>query len=109
LDEAYARVTDGEIWVVGLHISPYEQGNVNNHDPVRLRKLLLHKREIAKIAPRLKMQGLTLVPTRIFFNERGLAKISIALVKGKRMSDKREDLKTKDAKREMQRAMRRRR
>ncbi len=109
LDEAYGRVINHEIWVEGFHISTYEMGNVHNHAPIRRRKLLLHKSEIVKIEPRLKIKGLTLVPARVYFNDRGLVKMTIAVVKGKRIRDRREDLKQRDAKREMERAMRQRR
>ncbi len=108
LDESYARHKDGEIWLIGCNIPPYSHGSDTNHEPTRARKLLLHKQQIRKIAPKLKTQGLTLVPVDIHFNERGLAKVTIALAKGKKQTDKRQDLKKKDAKRDMDRAMRRR-
>jgi SsrA-binding protein len=109
LDEAYARVEDGELWLIGMNISTYEHGNVQNHAPLRQRKLLLHRREIDKLLPKVQQQGLTLVPTKVYFNDRGLAKCEIALAKGKATHDKREDLKKREHTREMERAMRRNR
>lgn len=108
LDEAYARHQNGEIWLIGCNIPPYSHGNDANHSAKRSRKLLLHKKQIQKIAPKVTTQGLTLVPVDIHFNKRGLAKVTLALARGKKMADKRQDLKKKDAKREMDRAMRRR-
>ena len=105
LEEAFATIEGGEIWLLGFHIPTYEHGNVHNHDPNRRRKLLLHKREIAKITPKLTLKGLTLVPVKVYFNERGLAKVTLALAKGKTHGDKRQDMKTRDAKREMDRAI----
>lgn len=107
LDEAYARVRGQEIWLVGFHIAPYEHGNVMNHEPLRPRKLLLHGREIRKLIPKVTQAGLTLVPLRIYFNARGLAKCTLALAKGKAHRDKRQDIRKREQKREMDRAMRR--
>ena len=109
LEEAYACLQGGELWVIGLHISPYSHGQNANHDPLRRRKLLLHRREIAKIRPKVEQRGLTLVPLRIYFNERGIAKVTIGLARGKRMADKRQDMKARDHKREMDREIRSRR
>ena len=106
LEEAYACLQGGELWVIGLHISPYSHGQSANHDPLRRRKLLLHRREIAKIRPKVEQRGLTLVPLRIYFNERGIAKVTIGLARGKRMADKRQDMKARDHKREMDREIR---
>ena len=106
LEEAFALLKDGEIWLRGLHIAPYENAHVNAHVPTRTRKLLLHRREIDKIAPKIKQRGLTLVPIKIYFNDRGLAKLTLALAQGKTHRDKRQDLQKRDAKREMDRAMR---
>ncbi len=108
LEEAFATIDAGEIWLRGFHIPPYDHGNVHNHDPNRRRKLLLHKREINKIEPKLTLRGLTLVPVKVYFNERGLAKVTLALAKGKTHGDKRQDLKTRDAKREMDREIKNR-
>jgi SsrA-binding protein len=107
LEEAYARVRGDEVWLVGCHIAPYEHGNVMNHEPLRPRKLLLHRREIRKVIPKITQRGLTLVPLRIYFTGRGLAKCSLALASGKAHRDKRQDIKTREQKREMDRAMRR--
>lgn len=108
LDEAYALIQGGEIWLRGFHIPPYEHGNVLNHEPTRKRKLLLHAREIKKIKPKLELRGFTLVPIKVYFNDRGLAKVTIAVARGKAHADKRDSLKKRDAKREMERAMRHR-
>ncbi len=109
LDEAYARLEGGELWIVDFHISPYKFGHTANHEPKRRRKLLLHAREIRKLKPQVEQKGLTLVPLQVYFNARGLAKVTIALVRGKKLADKRQDLKARDHKREMERAMRKRR
>jgi SsrA-binding protein len=90
---------ENELYVRNLHISPYEQGNQYNHQPLRDRKLLLKKKELKKLANKLDDQGLTIVPTRLFINEKGLAKIEIALAKGKKLYDKRETIKERDLKR----------
>jgi SsrA-binding protein len=108
LDEAYARIQGEEIWLVGFNIAPYKHGNVMNHDPTRPRKLLLHKREIAKLLPKVLQRGQTLVPLRVYFNERGLCKVTLALARGKTHGDRRQDLKKREQKREIDRAMRRR-
>ena len=109
LDEAYALIDRGELWLVGFHISPYKFGPTADQDPKRRRKLLLHRREFEKLRPKLEQKGLTLVPLRVYFNARGLAKVSIALARGKHDRDKRQDQKAHEHKREMDRAMRRRR
>ena len=101
--DSYCLVHKGEIWLKSLHIAEYSHGTVNNHDPVRDRKLLLQKREINKIDSKLREKGYTLIPLRIFFNDKGLAKIEIGLAKGKKLHDKRETLKRKDVEREMKR------
>ena len=108
-EESYARLEDGELFLVGCHISPYTHGNVFNHDPLRRRRLLVHRQELRKLKPKVEQKGLTLVPIRIYFNERGIAKLTIALARGKNVSDKRQDMKARDDKRDMDRAMRRRR
>ncbi|MCX6319543.1 MAG: SsrA-binding protein SmpB [Bacteroidetes bacterium] len=101
-NDSYCLLQDGEIWIKSLHIAQYSHGTVNNHDPLRDRKLLLQKREIKKIAAKLKEKGYTLVPLRIFFTNR-LAKIEIGLAKGKKLHDKRESIKQRDVEREMKR------
>ncbi|CAN5760984.1 SsrA-binding protein SmpB [soil metagenome] len=102
LQDAFARVDRGEMWLYNLHISPYEQGNRFNHDPLRVRKLLLHRKELLKLVGKVDQKGLTLVPLDLHFR-RGVAKATIALVRGKKLHDKREDLKKRDAQREMDR------
>lgn len=104
IKEAFARVARGEVWVEGLNITPYEQGNRYNHDPVRSRKLLLHKREIEKLIGAVQRDGLSLVALEIYFL-RGRAKLMIALARGKKVHDKREDLKKRIVDREVARAI----
>lgn len=103
LDGSYARIQGDELWLVGAKIAQYEQAGINNHDPDRKRKLLLHKVEIRKIMVKLEQRGYTLVPLRIFFNQRGLAKAELALAKGKRQYDKRRSISERDQKRDMDR------
>ncbi|MCE7793096.1 SsrA-binding protein SmpB [Salipaludibacillus sp. CUR1] len=103
LKDSFARVSQGEVWLHNLHISPYEQGNRYNHDPVRTRKLLLHRKQINQLIGMTQQKGYTLVPLKIYIKN-GVAKVLIGLGKGKKKHDKREDLKRKDAKREIQRA-----
>jgi SsrA-binding protein len=101
LKESYAEVKHGEIFLVKCHISPYEAANIFNHDPLRDRKLLLHRREIKRLTGKIQERGLTLVPTRILINERGKIKLELALVRGKREYEKREALKKRDTDREI--------
>lgn len=103
LKDSFARVTGGEIWLSNMHISPYEQGNRYNHDPVRARKLLMHRKEIDKLVGITKEKGYTLVPLKVYIKN-GVAKVLLGLGRGKKKYDKREDLKRKDAKREVERA-----
>ena len=105
LKDAFARVHNGEVWVHNMHINTYEQGNRFNHDPLRTRKLLLHKKEIDKLAGAAKETGYALVPLRIYLKN-GFAKMALGLAKGKKQYDKRHDLKEKEAKREIARAFR---
>lgn len=102
-NDSYCLLNKGEVWVKSLHIAEYSHGNINNHEPMRDRKLLLEKREIRKIESKLKEKGYTLIPLRIYFNEKGLAKMEIGLAKGKKIHDKRESIKQKDVEREMKR------
>lgn len=102
-NDSYCLIHKGEIFIRNLHIAEYSHGTVNNHDPVRERKLLLQKREIKKIESKLKEKGYTIVPLRIYFNDKNLLKIEIGLAKGKKLHDKRETLRQKDAEREMKR------
>lgn len=107
LEGSYARMTDDEVWLVGAKIAPYERGGYVNHDPLRKRKLLLHKAQIKKIRVKLEQRGFTLVPTKIYFNERGKAKVELALATGKKLHDKRQTIQDRDAKRDMGRELRR--
>jgi len=107
LRDSYAGIRDGEVYLYNMHISPYEQGNRFNHEPLRTRKLLLHREEIRKLIGLTKQQGYTLVPLRLYLKG-GLCKVEIGLAKGKKIYDKRETLKQKDAKREVERALRER-
>jgi len=104
LKDSYAQIQNGEIFLQNMHISPYEQGNIFNHDPLRPRKLLLHKSEIIKLFSQTREKGYTLVPLKIYF-VRGKAKLELALVSGKKNYDKRQDLADKAAKRDVERAM----
>jgi SsrA-binding protein len=108
LEEAYGKVDGGEVWMIGSDIPEYAQGNRMNHKPKRPRKLLLHRREIAKFAGKASEQGYTLVPLRIYFRN-GLAKVELAVARGKQLHDKRQDQKKAEAQREINRAMSRRR
>lgn len=105
LVDSYAIVNKGEIWLLNLHISPYEQGNQFNHEPTRTRKLLLHRKEITRLIGAVERQGLTLLPLDLHF-KRGRAKVTLALGKGKKLHDKREDQKRKDDERDMARVAR---
>jgi len=105
MSDAYGIVRDGEVFLLNLHIPPYEQGNQFNHDPTRTRKLLLHKKEIKRMIGAVERQGLTLIPLELYF-KRGKAKVALALGKGKKLHDKRADEKKKDDQREMARALR---
>jgi SsrA-binding protein len=102
LQDAFASFERGELWLSNLHISPYEPGNRFNHDPLRRRKLLLHRRELRKLVGQVEQKGLTLVPLDLHFRG-GVAKVTIALVRGKKLHDKRADIKQRDAEREMAR------
>ncbi len=102
-NDSYCILNKGELWIKSLHIAEYTHGTVNNHDPLRERKLLLQKRELKKIAGKLKEKGYTLIPLRIFFSEKNLAKVEIGLGKGKKLHDKRETIKKRDVEREMKR------
>ena len=106
LEEAYARIRGGELYLIGCHISEYDHGNIQNHEPARPRKLLVHRRELNKIEGRLTQKGLTIVPVRIYFKH-GLAKIEIALATGKTFADKRDKLKKQQMDRDASREMRR--
>lgn len=108
IKESYAKIENGELILLGMNISPYEQGNRYNVDPLRPRKLLLHKQEIRKLIGYITMKGLTLVPLSVYINEDGKAKVEIAVARGKKNYDKREDIARRDAQREMDRKMKER-
>lgn len=103
MQDAYCLFINGELWIRSLHISPYEMGGYANHESKADRKLLLSKKELRKLEQKMKETGLTIVPTHLFINDRGWAKIGIALAKGKKLYDKRQDIKAKDMKRDMDR------
>src|SRR5437667_4378850 len=105
ISDAYGTVRDGEIFLLNLHISPYERGGYSNHEPARTRKLLLHRKEIRRLIGAVEREGLTLIPLELYFKN-GVAKVALALGKGKKLHDKRETEKSRDANREMARAMR---
>lgn len=105
LKESYAKIENGEVFIYNMHISPYEQGNRYNVDPLRERKLLLHKQEIRKLIGYTTQKGLTLVPLQVYLNEKGLVKMEIAVARGKKLYDKREDIAKRDAGRRMERMM----
>ncbi len=102
-NDSYCIIDKGELFIKSLHIAEYSHGTVNNHDPLRIRKLLLHKKEIRKLENKLKEKGYTIVPLRIFFNGKGFAKLEIGLGKGKKLYDKRETIKQRDVERELKR------
>ena len=102
IKESFVRIENEEVYIYGMHISPYEKGNIFNKDPLRVRKLLLHKKEILKIFGKMKEQGITVVPLQVYFSG-SLVKIEIGLAKGKKLYDKRETIAKKDQKREAQR------
>ncbi len=102
IKEAYVKIEEGEVFVYGMHISPYEKGNIFNRDPLRIKKLLLHKSEIRKLLDKVKEERLTIVPLEVYFNN-GRVKVEIGLAKGKKLYDKREDIAKKDQKREAER------
>ena len=104
LKDSFGRVEGGELFLYGMHVSPYEKGNIFNKDPVRPRKLLMKKREILRLFGLVQEKGLTLIPLKLYLNERGLVKVELALAKGKALYDKREDIKRREAGREMERA-----
>lgn len=102
-NDSYCIFNKGELWIKSFHISEYSHGTVNNHDPIRERKLLLNKRELKKLQAKIKEKGYTIVPLRLFFNEKNLVKLEIGLGKGKKLHDKRETIKQRDTERELKR------
>ena len=104
IKEAFVRIEDGEVFVYGMHVSPYEKGNIFNKDPLRVKKLLLHKYEINKLLGKIKEKGYTLVPLQVYFKD-GKVKVEIGLARGKKLYDKRAAMAAREAKREIERAM----
>ena len=102
LAEAYARIEHGEAWLIGAHIAPYEQGNRNNHEPTRVRKLLLHRDQIAELAGKTQQKGLTLVPLKLYIRD-GMAKLELGVARGKQAHDKRRVIAERDQRRELER------
>ena len=102
IKEAFVRIENGEVFIYGMHISPYEKGNIFNKDPLRVRKLLLHKSEINKLIGKTKEKGITIMPLRVYFKG-SLVKVEIGIAKGKKLYDKRQDIAKKDQQREAQR------
>ena len=107
LKDSFCSIDDGELYIIGMHISPYEKGNIFNKDPFRVRKLLLHKKEINKLAGKIKQEGLTLIPLSLYFKKQ-YVKVELGLCKGKKLYDKRETMAKRDAKRDIDRAMKER-
>lgn len=104
LVDSYALVKNGEVWLINAHINAYNFGNINNHEPTRDRKLLLNKSEIRKLSNKMKDQGLTLIPLRLYFSK-GKVKVEIAIAKGKKLYDKRQDIAKRDMKRDIERKL----
>ncbi len=102
IKESYGVVENGEVFIYNMHISPYEQGNIYNTDPLRKKKLLLHKREIRKLESAVMQKGYTLVPLSVYINEKGIVKVELAVARGKKLYDKREAIAKRDAERRMQ-------
>jgi SsrA-binding protein len=105
LGDAYARIERGEAWLIGAHIAPFEQGNRNNHEPKRERKLLLHRSEIDELLGRTKAKGQTIVPLRLYLTSRGRAKLELGLARGKQLHDRRRDIAERDARRDVAREL----
>lgn len=105
LNDSFARIENGEVYLYQMHISPYSHGNRFNHEPTRTRKLLLHKDEIRRLIGKSREQGLTLIPLQVYFNEQGWAKVELALARGKKKWDKREAMAERDVRRQVERAM----
>ena len=104
IQDAYIKIKDFEAFIVNMHIAKYEQGNIFNHKELRDRRLLLHKREIRKLQQKIQLEGLTIIPLKVYLND-GLAKIEIAVCQGKKLYDKRQDLKEKDSRRKVEKAL----
>ncbi|MGE5583664.1 MAG: SsrA-binding protein SmpB [Bacillota bacterium] len=108
LQDSYAQISNNEVFLHNCHISPYDFGNRFNHDPLRTRKLLMHKEEIRRLFAKTREKGLTLVPLQMYFNEKGRVKLELALARGKKLYDKREDIAMRDAKRDIEKAIKQR-
>ncbi|MBF9254947.1 SsrA-binding protein SmpB [Pontibacter sp. 172403-2] len=104
MQDGYCVFQNGELWLHNLHIATYTEGTHYNHEPMRTRKLLLNKKELRRLEGKAEEQGVTIIPTRVFINDRGFAKVEIALARGKKLYDKRQDIKEKDVQREMDRS-----
>lgn len=102
INDSFVREKRGELFLVGAHISPYEQGNIFNHDPLRDRKLLLHKKEIHRIITKIREKRLTVIPLKVYFNNKGKVKVEIAVAKGRKVYEKKQKIKERDIEREMQ-------
>jgi SsrA-binding protein len=107
IEEAYAQIHDGELWLIGMTVPGYESASWTNHAPKRQRKLLVHRRELEKLRQRVEQKKKTLIPLKLYFNERGIAKLTVAVATGKKMHDKRESIREREEKRDIMRAMRR--
>ena len=107
IEEAYAKIEGHELWLIGCHIAPYKFGHTQSHEPTRRRKLLARATEINKLGHKVEQRGLTLIPLALYFNKRGIAKVSLGLVRGKKLADKRRALQTREHQREIDRATRR--
>ncbi len=105
IKESYAQVTNGEVFIHGMHISPYEMGNRYNEDPIRPRKLLLHRREINRLIGYIQQKGLTLIPLKIYISPKGLVKVQLGVGRGKKLHDKRQSIAKRDSERNIQRAI----
>jgi len=105
LKDSFAGIADGELYLYNAHINPYRMGNRFNHEPTRTRKLLMHEREIRRLIGKIQEKGLTLIPLRLYFNDSGKVKVELGLARGKKVFDKRRDIAERDAKREMERAV----
>ncbi|MBN8703905.1 MAG: SsrA-binding protein [Bacteroidetes bacterium] len=105
INDAFCSFIKDELWVINMHIAEYDKGSYANHEPKRNRKLLLNKQELKKLTNKLKDQGLTIIPLKLFINDKGFAKLEIALCKGKKLFDKRDDIKKRDTERELQRKL----
>ena len=108
IKESFIRIENGEVFIYGMHISPYEKGNIFNKDPLRVRKLLLHKKQIRALSRAVSERGMTLVPLSMYFKENSLVKVELAVARGKKLHDKRESMAKRDTNREIQRALKQR-